>query len=174
MLISKLLIHFTGISSQSIGSFSLLLNSPIAFLYSFIVAVIAGLVSSLVSIISLFQAGRKINYARSGTESPSLIQKHFFDGILLLLGFIAIWYLLFTDTAFGSAKDGTSQLTSMLLPSILLVAIAPLFYPTISNGYPLSQRPIYFYFKFVMATRFLICFYIHILANNEYSAIFCS
>ena len=127
MLISKLLIHFTGISSQSIGSFSLLLNSLIAFLYSFIVAVIAGLVSSLVSIISLFQAGRKINYARSGTESPSLIQKHFFDGILLLLGFIAIWYLLFTDTAFGSAKDGTSQLTSMLLPSILLVAIALLF-----------------------------------------------
>ena len=126
-LLSKLLITFTGISSQSIGGISLLLSSPIAFLYSFIVALLAGLVSSLVSIISLFQAGRKINYARAGTESPSLIQKHFFDGILLILGFVAIWYLLFSGRALGSIEKGSSQLTSMLLPSILLVAIALLF-----------------------------------------------
>ena len=126
-LLSKLLINFTGISSQSIGGISLLLSSPIAFIYSFIVAILAGLVSSLVSIISLFQAGRKINYARAGTESPSLIQKHFFDGILLILGFVAIWYLLFSGRALGSAEEGSSQLTSMLLPSILLVAIALLF-----------------------------------------------
>ena len=126
-LISKLLINFTGISSQSIDIFSLLSNSPVAFLYSFIVAILAGLVSSLVSIISLLQAGRKINYARAGNESPSLIQKHFFDGVLLILGFITIWYLLFTDTAFASVEEGSSQLTSMLLPSILLVAIALLF-----------------------------------------------
>ena len=126
-LLSKLLINFTGISSQSIGSVSLLLSSPVAFLYSFIVAIVAGLVSSLVSIISLFQAGKKINYSRAGSESPSLIQKHFFDGILLILGFVAIWYLLFSGRALGSVEKGSSQLTSMLLPSILLVAIALLF-----------------------------------------------
>ena len=126
-LLSKLLINFTGVSSESIGSVSMLLSSPIAFLYSFIVAIIAGLVSSLVSIISLFHAGKKINYARAGYESPSLLQKHFFDGVLLVLGFVAIWYLLFSERALGSVEKDSSQFTSMLIPSILLVSIALLF-----------------------------------------------
>ena len=80
-----------------------------------------------VSIISLFQAGKKINYARAGYESPSLLQKHFFDGVLLVLGFVAIWYLLFSERALGSVEKDSSQFTSMLIPSILLVSIALLF-----------------------------------------------
>ena len=127
-LLSKLLMNFTGISSASIGIISLITSSPIAWLYSLIVAIIAGFVSSLVSIISLFQAGRKINYARIGSESPSLLQKHFFDGVLGVLGFIAIWYLLFNQRSLGATEQNSSaQFTSMLIPSILLVSIALLF-----------------------------------------------